>query len=400
MVPWRVTALEFSLATAGLTELEEVARSLPAESVTALFEGHPEIEELASVRTCHRVELLVLDREGDPRDWRAALPGAPPNWRLHAGVDAVHHLFRVAAGLESLAPGEREVREQILRTLATVRSRHPRPVIAEIIRASVASARDLDAPLSTRRSIAAIAATRVLQEAPRPFPRVVVVGQGAVGRQVVEALGPYARVTLVYRTRPPPDTFLRSTDSRAAPVADLAEEVRSADAVVAAAKSGERILRRTDLSGRDRGLVIVDLGLPRNVEPGVEKLPGVKLVDLEALYTGHVLRRPEGASDEAIARAARLSWRELATELVQPWADQLMRGAEEVRRAELDRAEPHLGGLSATQREAIDRMTRRLTERLLAPSLRRMRAVPPGPEHDRTRQALLRPWERSPPPEP
>lgn len=374
--PWQLSILEFSLATAPLDELERVSAALAPETIRRLFEACPQVEELAVVRTCHRVEILALHEAGALSTVRAMLPGSEEGWRPWTGFSAVHHLHRVSAGLESLATGEREVREQVQRTATSVHTRHPRPVIAELVRGAVRAARELDGAISTRRSIAAIASARVLDEMPKPFPRVVVVGTGTVGRQVAEALGPYARVTLVYRTAPPPDAYLRSTGCRAAPLSDLIEELAHADAMVAAAKAGERILSGEDLAGRHESLVVVDLGLPRNVDPAAGALPHIRLVDLEDLYRGSPSNEGDAASDERVRQAAWKSWTSVTPWLTQPQVDHIMREAERLRRAELDRARAHLGPLTPAQQRAVDHLTRRLTEKLVRSPVQRL-GIPP-----------------------
>ena len=112
---WRFSVLEFSLATTPLDELEKVSESLGDPEVARLFEAHHEIEELGAIRTCHRVELLVLDRQGDPMEWRASLPGTAEGWRVSSGAPAVHHLHRVAA---AWSPSPRENARCVIRSSA------------------------------------------------------------------------------------------------------------------------------------------------------------------------------------------------------------------------------------------------------------------------------------------
>lgn len=387
--PWRLSILELSLSTASLERLEGVARRLPMAAFRRLFDAHPEIEELAAISTCHRVELIVLDRRGDPQSWRTTLPLPAEGWRAWSGPHAIYHLHRVAAGLESSAPGEREVRAQVERASRNLMSRHPRPVLRDLLRSAVAWARQLDVPLSSRQSIASLASARVLQEVPKPFPRVVVVGTGAVGGQVVESLGPYARVTNVYRSAPPSDTFLRATGARAVPLVDLKEELRHADAVVAAAKVGERILGPEHLTGRSETLVVIDLGLPRNVDPTIESVAPVRLVNLEALHAEHAGKGLDPKLEEAVASSARADWARIQRWLLQPWVDHLMQAAEQTRQSEIRRAAPYLRSLSPTQREAVDHLTQRLTEKLLGPPVNRLRALSPDRQYDAERETAV-----------
>ena len=377
-----LTVLEFSLSTASLDELEAVTKAASPDRLTALWNDHPELKELALVRTCHRVECVVL-HHAPIASFRASLPGRADAWREWTGTEAVHHLYRVAAGLESLAWGEREVREQIRAAGHRIRTRHPRSVLGDLFRSAIDATDHWEGPAPSRRSIASIAATTLLEEIARPFPRVLVVGSGTVGSQVVEALGPYARTTILYRHKPPSDDFLRANGARAASIDAIAAELPLCDGVVAAAKAGERILRPIDLIGRDRGIVLVDLGVPRNIDPRVAELPGIRLVDLAELH----LRHPPPADSAVLDRVARARALErseqLSKELGSPDVDALMRAIDSIRREELQRAQPYFGRLTVSQREAIDHFSQRLVRQMLRTPLDELRRLPPGPERER-----------------
>lgn len=363
---WRISYVELSLATSSLEGLERAQARLTPEFVSALFARHSEIEELAVIRTCHRIGLVVLDRERDPMGWRDLLGGPAPTWEARFGSDAVHHLFRIAAGLESLAKGEREVRDQLPRALSSLHSRHPRPVVADALRAALRSAQATDDAHPFRQSVGLLAAERILTEVGRASPKVVVIGTGTVARQVAHALSSRARVAVAYRSHAPTPAFRRETDARPVPFSHLPDELPATDAVVAATKSGqERVLDAHDVHGRATRLVVVDLGVPRNVDPRLRAEPMVRLIDLEELYAGRPEEGVDGALDRSVAEAAARHFRSMRHELGQPSIDEEMRAAEAVRRAELARGRPHLGELSPAQEAALDRLTRRLTEKLV-----------------------------------
>jgi glutamyl-tRNA reductase len=392
--PLALFGLEFSLATASLDALEVVARSVTKAKVREWFSEFPGTEEVALLSTCHRVGLVVLARYPEERDrWQNVLPGRRDSWKLREGRDVVRHLFRVAAGRESLAIGEAEVCQQVRSAGSFIESRHPRPVLRELFvgAASVADEVIPFAPAAT--SIASIAASRLLDLVARPLPHVLVVGSGIVGRQVAECLASSARVTVVFHQKPPEEEFLRVTGARAVPLDRLREELATSDAVVTAAKFGNHGLHAFDLP-RDRPLVLVDLGMPRNIDPGVHELPNVRLVDLEELYA---LSGGSAAKDADDLRVEELAGRfsdRLERLLLAPWIDAYRRAAEEVRRAELAHAGRFLGRLAPDQKVAIDRLTQRLVTRLLALPTERIRSLPPGPEGDLQRRfavELLRP---------
>jgi glutamyl-tRNA reductase len=384
--PLVLSALELSLATASLDTLESVARTLGRVQVSERFDQRPETEEAALLSTCHRVELFLLTRDPEEVDqWREALPGAPGAWVRHDGDEAVRHLFRVAAGLESLAVGEAEVRQQVRRAATDSVSRHPRPVLRELFRAAARAAEEAAPEVPLERSIAAIASAHLLTLIDRPWPHVLVVGSGTVGRQVAEILAPSTRLTLIYHRNPPEAGFLRSVGGRARPMERLAEEFADADAIVTAAKFGSRGLRAVDLP-RGRRLVLVDLGVPRNIDPDVRELPNVRLVDLEELHgLPSAGPRPATSPAQIEARAADCSDR-LDRQLLEPWIGAFRRSVEALRRTELETARPFLGPLDPRQEAAIDRLTQRLVTRLLSGPTERLRSLPPGPEGDARRR--------------
>lgn len=394
VIPLSLFGLEFSLDTASLDALESVTRSATGVQVGDWFSRFEGTEEVGLLSTCHRVELALLTRSPEVLDrWRSVLPGDRGSWTVREGRDLVRHLFRVAAGRESLAVGETEVRDQVRAAARATESRYPRPVLRELFVAAASAAEEVCPPLPSAPSIASAAATRLMELVDRPLPRVLVVGSGIVGRQVVERLASRARLTVVFHQRTPEEPFLRATGARAVGLDRLAEELATSDAVVTAAKFGNHGLRAADLP-RDHPLVLVDLGMPRNIDPDVRTRPNVRLLDLEELHSGSgTVRSIEGADGRVEQLADRFSDR-LESFLLEPWVDAFRRAAEEVRRSELERGRPFLGILDPDQEVALERLTQRLVGRLLAAPTERIRSLPPGPEGDLRRRfaaELLRP---------
>jgi glutamyl-tRNA reductase len=385
---------EFSLDTASIDALEAVARSVTRTQVREWFSGLPGTDEVALLSTCHRVELVVLARFPEDRDrWQGLLPGAEESWKLREGREVVRHLFRVAAGRESLAVGEAEVRQQVRAAGSSVESRHPRPVLRELFRRAAEAAEEVGSSVVPARSIASVATSRMLDLIADPLPRVLVVGSGIVGRQVTECLASSARVTLVFHQNPPEEEFLRAQGARAVPFDRLWGELATSDAVITAAKLGNRGLKASDLP-RDRPLVLLDLGMPRNIDPDVRTLSNVRLVDLEELHASPGSRSLDDAHDLRVEDLAARFCGRLDRLLLEPWVDAFRRAAEEVRRSELAQAGSFLGNLDSDQEAAVERLTQRLVNRLLAAPTEWIRSLPPGPEGDLLRRLafeLLRP---------
>jgi glutamyl-tRNA reductase len=384
--PLCLVGLECSLETVSIDALEALAQSATRERLRELFESSPGTQEVAVLTTCHRVELFLLLRAASDADpWCAALGVRPGAWRIREGRAVVRHLFDVAAGHASLARGEGEVRHQVRAAARWVETRHPRPLLRDLLEGAADAAEEVAPARSSTRSIAAVAAARLMQLVDGTEPRVVVIGSGIVGRQLVEQLGPEARVTLLYHRNPPPEAFLRTTRAEALPLEHLPKVLATADAAVTAAKFGDRGLRSLDLP-RDHRLLLIDLGMPRNIDPAVRKLANVRLLDLEDLHgEAKSVGSSDGSETRIIEQADRYADR-LERLLLEPWIDSFRRAAEEIRRGELATAQPFLGRLDAEQRAAIDRLTQRLVARLLLPATRRLRALPAGPEGELQRR--------------
>lgn len=396
---FRLVALECSLATTDLARLERLYSDLPPERWEEAFTHHRSMNELAVLRTCHRLEAYCwTDSPEEVLGLLSALVGPEVGGRPRRDQEAVHHLFRVAAGLESTAVGEREVREQVRSSAARVVSRAPRPVLRPLLLSSVKSAESANPDVAQRQSIASLAASRILEEFAQPFPRVVIVGTGIVGRTVAERLAPYGRLTLLYRTRAPDPEYLRRLGARAVPWEGLSGELAWADVAVTAVKTGGRIIDPTLLRPRARPLVLVDLGMPRNVDPVLSHRPGVRLIDLDGLRSRTAPGLPLEV-EETVAASAREAAESLEAAGFESWVDAYRREAEETRAALFAEAMAELPGLSGAERAGVDRLTRRLVGRLLEGPTQGLRGLPPseaGDERRRWAAELLRIGARRP----
>ncbi len=390
-------SLERSLDRVGIEALEGTIATLPPTVVRDWFDGEPDLLEVGTLRTCQRFLLFALLRGSDRvPGFRDRFPGGS-DWTVRRDADAVRHLYRVAAGLESRAPGERQIRDQVRAAASNVLGRYPRPVLKELL-VRAAAVRVPGRP-SEGTSVADLAVAWLRGRIGEGEPRVLVIGVGTVGRRVAERLFGVARVTVLYRHRPPEADWSARWTVRARPSTDLAEMLAEADAVVAAAKTTGRILSRADLpDDPHRGpRWFVDLGVPRNIDPGVVGRPGSEIVDLGRLPRGTLppeelverLRDIDAAAEEASADLARVS--------VEPWADTVRHEGERIRREELARALAHTGPIPEPVRIALDRLSERLVRRLLAGPTAELRALPAGPEADWARRRLVE-MLREPPP--
>jgi glutamyl-tRNA reductase len=381
--------LERRLSRVGLPALEASVQSLAGARVRSWFQEDPSIGELVALPTCQRFVLLALLRseEAVPQFLARLEPFGP--WERRQGPAAARQLFRLTSGLESIALGEREIREQVRHAAASTLSRWPRPILRRLLARAVEAAERFGP--SEGPSVADLAADWLGARLPAAGARVLVIGAGTVGRRVAEALVGRAGLAMTYRRRPPPLAWRERFGVRTVPFTDLVSEVPSVDAVVAAAKTTGRVLLAAQLpSGRRSGpRWFVDLGVPRNIDPELRGRPGVDLVDLEGL--GSVPRATVLALEslEPLDSAAESAYREVQAAECEAWVAALHRYAEVIRREEWGRALRFSGPIPASASRAFERLSGRLVRRLLSGATREMRAIPVGREYDVLRRRLL-----------
>ncbi len=369
-----------SLTTHPLSSLERGSRALQSGRLHALFSADAGIVELALLRTCHRNEVYAILRDpGATGRLRAALGPSTEPWTLREGAKAVHHLFRVSAGLDSLAVGEREVRDQVGRAGSKVLSRNGRPMLHKLFESALEQGAtresDPEAP-----SVASLVVERLLSRSWSRRPRVLVLGTGAVARRLARLLLGKADVTLLYHRTRPGATLLAELSCRCVSLRSLGRLLPRSEVLIAAAKGGEYVVhpRLLGPGRRRRPLLIFDMGLPRNVDPRVGESPRVELWDLARLRSDV---RPRGGSMEAeelASRSAERAYAEFSLDAEGPLLSVLWRHAEKVRREELQNALEHAPHLGAQEQLVLSRMSERLVRRLLAGPTRRLRSDGPG----------------------
>lgn len=386
---FRLVSFERRLADVGVSELERTVAEISPESLEGWFAKDPSLREIALLRTCQRVVVLALT-DGPEADLRlSGRLGLAGRWAQRTDAEAVGHLFRITAGLDSRAPGEREIRDQVRATASGVRSRHPQA----LVRSLLLRAADTAATLGDHGvgSVSDLAVDWLLPRLSSREAGVLVIGAGIVGRRAAERLAGHAQVTILYRHRPPDATWTAQWNVRARPSAELIEAVRGAEAVIAAAKTTGRVLGAPDLPPLPRSgpRWFVDLGLPRNIDPEIGRRAGCELVDLDGLPRGEIPPELRAEMERIVESAAAVEARELAGASAEPWISELRRWAESIRREEWEQATAHAGAVSDSARLAYERLSERLVRRLLSGPTRELRALPPGSELDLWRRRVV-----------
>ena len=248
-----------------------------------------EFPEVALLSTCNRVDLLVALPPGlAPAAARERLtpPGGPPGY-VYAGEAALEHLCRIAAGLDSLNPGEDQVMAQTRRALAAARAAGTlgaRTTFAldTAMRAAKRIRREVPlAPLNT--SLFSLARPELERLLP-PAARIAVLGAGEMGALAARSLAgrPHTELLIVNRTRAKAEALARELDARAAPLDEFLLKGSQAHAIVCATPVGG-LIGAGFLARSPNVRAIVDLGLPANVDQAAAARAGLRVWSIENL---------------------------------------------------------------------------------------------------------------------
>ncbi|MGH8988780.1 MAG: glutamyl-tRNA reductase [Acidimicrobiales bacterium] len=365
----------------------------------AALRSSENVQEAVVLSTCLRTEVYaVVERFHDAVDAVCELLAThaglrPDDLTEHMAVrfddDVAAHLFSVAAGLESAVLGETEVLGQVRRAWERARAeRASGPVLSELFRSAVQAGKRVRAETGIARgatsfSFAAIELAAARRDGGLAGAAVAVVGAGEMGTALVDALGGLpdgrrpASVVVVNRSRDRGRQLAHGAPAilgvRAVGAEDLAATVAASDVVFTAVESRRHLLSAGTLAPAARkpaGLVVIDLGVPRNVDPRAADVEGVRLLDMDDLRSA-VTR----AVDERRAEAERAG-EIVSEELVRYRAASRERGAapvvsalrtqiEALRARELERHRSPLGRLGPGALEEVDAITKSVLAKVL-----------------------------------
>jgi glutamyl-tRNA reductase len=352
---------------------------------------HGPLSELVVVSTCNRYEVfatcddptLAQDAIVDCLLSAASVPMLPLLDSLYRkdGADAVRHLFRVAAGLESLVLGETQIMRQLSGALAQAQeSRTSGPLLNRLYTAALHTgkrARTETAISQHTLSVSHAAAQLVQREmANVEHPHILVVGAGEMATLAVGALAQHATetgsaITIINRSDNRAQAVASQLGIQARPWAELLHVIASADAVITATSARQPILRADEIAAYvSRPLLLVDIGVPRNIASAANASPVIRLHDidnLQAVVAQHrILREAEVAQVEAIIDAEALkyvNW--LRSRRIVPVLTELRGHADSIAEEELAHALNRLPNLDAHERDVMAQMAQRIVNKLL-----------------------------------
>ncbi len=362
------------------------------------------------VSTCNRVEVYLSAPSVDLARQRVlaeleSLGGAEALEHLyeHQGEAALVHLFRVACSLDSMVLGEAQILGQVKD--AFERGQGAGAVRGELMRACSAAfscAKRVRTETAIGRAATSMAAAAV-QLASKVFDglagkTVVVVGAGEMGELAARHLkqAGASKLFITNRTLSRAEALAAEVGGQARPIDELFTLVAAADVVVCSTASPVPLFTRENVGALGRGrrgrpLFMVDLAVPRDIDPAVGTLDWVHAYDVDDIQkfvADNAAARAEEAQKAGVLVAQEVARfvKERALREGTPVLARLRQRAEAIARTEVERTLGALGdGLNDKQRKSIEAMGRAIVNKLLHEPTARLRAV--GPEGEGNRLA-------------
>ncbi len=365
----------------------------------------PGIEEGMILSTCNRVEILANSKNGSGADLRGFLlnyfqvPGTELDKHLYEyhEQEAVRHVFRVAASLDSMVVGEPQILGQVKEAYATARAVGAvRAQLDQLVTRAFAVAKRVRTETAVGSSSVSIASVAV-DLAKKIFgnlsgKQVFLVGAGKMSELAARHLMAHGCTSIFVANR----TYERAVSlaykfqGQAIHFEDLHNTCDRADIVITSTGAPHAIFRREHgelfLNRRkNRPMFFIDIAVPRDVDPAMNKLDGIFVYDIDDLQqavTSHVAdRRKEAERAEAIVtlEVERFQARIQTLDVV-PTIVSLQDHLETIRQAEIDRVRGRLGCLSPDQELAVEALTRGIVNKIMHTPISALKSAAREPE--------------------
>lgn len=369
-------------------------------SLARLYCGHLQssLAELSILSTCNRIEIYAASSELPYSELEGFLSDArgvpvdelqPYLYRLQ-DVDAARHLFHVAAGLDSLVIGEPQILGQITRALELARGQNAAgPTLNRLFQAAIHAGKRARTETAISRnpasvsSLAASVAEKTLGHI--RHASVVVLGAGEMAELTVETLRKRGveKIRVVNRTLERAHSLAQRWGAEAATFESMQESLCAADIVISSTGAPHLVLSAQMVveamrTRPQQSLVLIDIAVPRDIDPDAARISHVKLFDIDSLNTqleDSLTRRLAEVPQVKQILAEELSVFESYLKSLEmlPIIADIHQQAEAIRAAELERTLRRLPDLTDAERERVEALTQALVRKLLDHPTRRLR---------------------------
>ncbi len=387
-------------APIALREKIAIGRDDLAETTRALA-ARPGVTECMIVSTCNRVEMLAAVEDGDVQlasffsDYFGLDAGVlAPHLYEYRDREAVLHLFRMAASLDSMVVGEPQILGQVKEAFAVAREAGTvSSQLEHLLQSAFAAAKRARSETGIGSNSVSIASVAV-DMARKIFGSlqgrtVFLVGAGKMSELAARHLVQQGAGAILVtnrtheRARRMAEEFQGTVPPQVVPFEEVYEAAGRADIVISSTGAPHHIFRPEHGHAflhrrRNRPMFFIDIAVPRDVDPEMNKLDGIFVYDIDDLQqvaATHMEERSRQAVDaEAlIAQEVERFHQRQRTVSAAPAIVALQRKAEEIRLAEIERIHARLGTLTPEQLAAVEALTRGLVNKFLHPPMQALK---------------------------
>ena len=413
-----LVGVNYKTAPIELRERIAISREELPETTRALA-ATPGVSECMIVSTCNRVELLaaVESQDADVTGFLHRQFGLDPallgpHIYEQRGRDAVRHLFRVAASLDSMVVGEPQILGQVKEAFAVARAAGTvGGQLEHLLQSAFAAAKKVRTETEIGSNSVSIASVAV-ELARKIFGSlqgrtVFLVGAGKMSELAARHLVQQGAGAILVsnRTQERARRMAEQFSGRVIPFEQLHEAAGDADIVITSTGAPHPIFRPEHGHAflhrrRNRPMFFIDIAVPRDVDPAMNKLEGIFVYDIDDLQqvaASHIAERSRQAGDAESLIAAEVErfHQRQRTVNVAPAIVTLQRKAEEIRQGELQRIQTRLSSLTTEQLAAVEALTRGLVNKFLHPHMQALKQA--ARENDSVRlEALCDAWSLPP----
>ncbi len=410
-----LTGLSYKTAPVEVRERLAFADAVLPEALDQM-RACPGVEEVMILSTCNRVEIAVSTSNETAAqqilEFFALNRGLDSNWLqpyLYSLEDreAIRHLFRVAASLDSMVLGEPQILGQLKTAYAAAKDRGAvNGFLDTVLTRAFTVAKRVRSETDIGRSAVSVSYAAI-ELAKQIFgdlrsKTILLVGAGKMSELAARHLhrAGCARILVTNRTRSRADEMAALVEGQAIDYEAFPARLPEMDIIITSSGAPEYLLRKDDMrlvlkKRQNRPVFLIDIAVPRNIDPAVDELENIYLYDIDDLgrevESNRKARQKEAEQAEQIIEEeierlfARMRAREVAPVIVS-----LQSHLDELGRAELERVRGKLGALTPQQEEALAAYTRGLLNKIAHGPLTEIRRAATQPEGDRILTVIRR----------
>lgn len=377
--------------------------------------GRHHVSEAVVLSTCNRTEVFVYAEKfhgayQEVRDFLAEGAGLAPeivsdHLYVHYDNEAIRHLFAVTCGIDSAVIGENEIQRQVKTAWESAQQEGAcGATLNTLFRHALEVGKRARTETGISRHTTSVSQAAVAMASAQlgglDGSQVLVLGAGDMGEGMATTLAAsdLAALTFANRSAERAERLAARVGGRAVALDELSAELDRADVLLTSTGASALMVDRSELAEvmdrrAGRPLLIVDIAVPRDVDPSAADLDGVTLLDMDDLRAFAEAGRRDREVEAVKARQLiddevdRFLDRETARQ-VAPLVADFRRNAETIRTAELERFSARLATLDDEQRQAVEALTAGLLGKLLHPPTIRLNEAAGSPRGDRLADAL------------